>query len=274
MEEKEYLSKFGENVKATRKKMHMSQEEFHRYLFPEDGRQPEAIKKRMNAIENNKYQSLDLEFLLAFCQKCDVSCDHILGLTDDYSNHDIGFVCNYTGLDEKAVKQLHKWNDDRNNGADVSKIDEAYCGDDAEEQYQRARDKQEGIQFLKIINYLFTEGIRRNPERRGRKEPYSNLTILYSLYMLSMAKPEVMKAYLSNESLEQNAWLFDPRIMDVTEYEITVDAQKPLFLQDSSKIWHFCSAQQLIDQYARRVLDKSIDRLIDQIRKESNTDEN
>ena len=87
-----------------------------------------------------------------------------------------------------------------------------------------------------------------------------------------MAKPEVMKAYLSNESLEQNARLFDPHIMDVTEYEITVDAQKPLFLQDSSKIWHFCSAQQLIDQYARRILDKSIDRLIDQIRKENNTD--
>ncbi len=79
---------------------------------------------------------------------------------------------------------------------------------------------------------------------------------------------------ISCRSLEQDARLFAPRIMDVTVYEITVDAQKPLFLQDSSKIWHFCSAQQLIGQYARRIFDKSIDRLIDQIRKESKTDGN
>lgn len=269
MEEKQYLNILGKKVKEIRKKLHMSQIEFHRFLFPEDGRDSEAVKKRMNAIENNKYQKLDLDFLLTLCHKCGVSCDYILGISEDYTNHEIEFVSNYTGLNEETIKILHKWNIDRNNGADISKMAGAYIGEDAEEQYKKAEKKQEGMQFLRIINYLFKEGIRKNPERRGRKEKYSNLTILYALYMLSMTKPEVMQAYLSNESLGiGNGGLFDPCVMDVSEYQIMVDAKKPFFLQDSSKVWHFCSAQQIIDQYARNMLNKSIDRLIEQIRKE------
>ncbi len=269
MEEKQYLNILGKRVKEIRKKMHMSQIEFHSFLFPEDGRNSETIKKRMNAIENNKYQSLDLEFLLTLCHKCDVSCDYVLGVSEDYTNHEIEFVSNYTGLNEEAIQILHKWNIDKNNGADISKMDGVFIGGDAEEQYKKAKNKQEGIQFLRIINYLFTEGVRKNLERRGRKEKYSNLTILYALYMLCMSKPEVMQANLSNESLGiGNGGLFDPHIMDVSEYQIKVDARKPFILQDSSKIMHYCSAQQIIDQYARNMLNKSVDRLIEQIRKE------
>ena len=121
---------------------------------------------------------------------------------------------------------------------------------------------------MKIINYLFTEGVRRNPDRRGKKEPYTNLTILYALYMLTLAKPEIMFGYLSNESLERNGYILNPDMIDVSNCQITMDASKPFFLRDSTKLWHFCSAKQIIEQYARRQLDKSVDRLVEQLTKE------
>ena len=56
--------------------------------------------------------------------------------------------------------------------------------------------------------------------------------------------------------------------MDVSERQVVVDASKPFFLQDSTKLWHFCSAKIIIELYARRQLDKSIDRLVEQLTKE------
>ena len=268
MEAKCYLKALGENVYRIRKEKKMNQVEFYDYLFPDNTLYDENKKKKMNAIEHSKQKYVDWELLITLCEKCDVSADYILGLRKDYSNHEREFICEYTGLEENAVKKLHKWNLARNNGTDISKLDDAFCGDDADEQYDKTREKQEGIQLLKIINYLFTEGVRRNPERRGKKEPYTNLTILYALYMLTLAKPEIMDAYLSNESLEGNWHIFNLNLTDVSDCKITVDASKPFFLRDSTKLWHFCSAKQIIEQYARSQMDKSIDRLVEQLSKE------
>lgn len=270
METKRYLKALGDNVYGIRKDKKMNQVEFYNFLFPDNALNDENKKKKMNMIENSKQTYVDWELLIALCEKCDVSADYILGLQKDYSSHEREFICDYTGLEEKAVKKLHKWNLARNNGTDVSKLDDAFCGDDADAQYNKTREKQEGLQLLKIINYLFTEGVRRNPDRRGKKEPYTNLTILYALYMLTLAKPEIMDAYLSEESLEGHWDIFNPRIleMDISKCQITVDASKPFFLRDSTKLWHFCSAKQIIELYARKELDKSIDRLVEQLRKE------
>ena len=77
-----------------------------------------------------------------------------------------------------------------------------------------------------------------------------------------------MDAYLSNESLEGNWDLFNFSVMDVSKRKVVVDASKPFCLRDSTKLWHFCSAKIIIEQYARRQLDKSIDRLVEQLTKE------
>lgn len=268
MEIKRYLDALGDYVYRIRKEKKMNQVEFYDYLFPDNTLYDENKKKKMNAIEHSKQKYVDWELLITLCEKCDVSADYILGLRKDYSSHEREFICNYTGLEEKAVRKLHKWNLAKNNGTDISKLDDAFCGDDADEQYNKTREKQEGMQLLKIINYLFTEGVRRNPDRRGKKEPYTNLTILYALYMLTLAKPEIMNAYLSNESLEGNWDLFNFSVTDVSERQVVVDASKPFFLRDSTKLWHFCSAKIIIEQYARRQLDKSIDRLVEQLSKE------
>ena len=268
METKGYLTNFGDTVFRIRREKKMNQVQFYDFLFPGNELTDENKKKKMNAVENAKKAYVDWKFLIALCEKCDISADYFLGLRKDYSNHEREFVSEYTGLEERAVKILHKWKLAKNNGTDISKLDGAFSGEDADEQYRRTREKQEGMQFLKIINYLFTEGIRKNPDRRGKKEPYTNLSILYALYMLTLAKPEIMDAYLSNESLEGNWDLFNFNIMDVSKRKVTVDASKPFLMRDSTKIWHYCSAKIIIEQYARKELNKSIDRLIEQLSKE------
>ena len=96
----------------------MNQIEFYKYLFPDTDKEDENIKKKMNKIENGKQSSVDFDFFLALCHKCDVSSDYLIG-KDSYENFDIKQVCEYTGLSEAAVKQLHKWQTDANNGADL-----------------------------------------------------------------------------------------------------------------------------------------------------------
>lgn len=54
-------------------------------------------------------------------------------------------VCNYTGLEEDAVKHLHRWCVSKNNGADLSMIDNVYIGDEEEQEYWRRYEKQSGI---------------------------------------------------------------------------------------------------------------------------------
>ncbi len=262
-----YLKTLAKLVRSIRKKMRMNQVEFYNFLYPENPYTDENKKKKMNALERVKSKMVDWDLLLTLCEKCDVSADYLLGLKKDYSSYERGFVCEYTGLEEDTVKQLHKWSAAKNNGADISVVDEAFVGEEGEKEYYKASEKKEAIEFLKIINYLFREGSWFNPDH-GREEPYSNLDILYSLYTMSMTKPETIKAYLSNESLEQASFLFAPHITDVTGVEVTIDCRRMLGLQNDSKIWQFIDSKQVIEQSARNRLNKSIDRLVSQLKKE------
>ena len=71
---------FGELVRTERKRLKLSQVDFYLFLFPDTNKAEETIKKKMNSIENGKQKSIDFDFLLAVCQKCDVSADYILGM--------------------------------------------------------------------------------------------------------------------------------------------------------------------------------------------------
>lgn len=268
MEIYSYLKTFGDKVRQIRREMKLNQCEFYDYLFPQMATSEENKKKKINAVEKAKQKRLDCEILLTLCDKKDLSVDYLLGIKDDYSNHALAFICDYTGLSEKAVKQLHKWSVAKNNGADVSKIDDVYCGDDADEQYQRAYDKQDALQFLRIINYLFTEGVYKNPKHHGKKEPYSNLSIFTCLYLLSMAKPEMIEAFLSQETMERNGHLFASNVQDITGEIVSIDIKKGIFLQDNRKVWYNIEAKQFIEQYAKRKLEEGINRLIEQVKKE------
>lgn len=267
MESNSYLLEYGDRVRTIRRSRHLSQVAFYNYLYPGNNKNEENIKKKMNAIENGKEHSLDLDFLLTMCHRCDLSADHIFGLDKDYSNHELKFVCEYTGLEENAVKKLHTWNKDRNNGADTSKIDEAFWGDEGEAEWHKMIDRQTGTQFLKILNYLFKEGERKNSRKPGGKEKYSNVRILHSLYLLCMSKPEqllgtMLEDSLTKELLEQYPWMAsEPKT-------VRLDGTKPLLLQDSSKTWYPIITKDLIEQMAKNKLSKDLDWLIEQVKSE------
>ena len=192
MESNCYLIAFGNCVCEIRRAMKKNQVEFYNYLYPDNDKTEENIKKKMNAIENGKQKSLDLDFVLTMCHKCDVSADYIFSLRKDYSNYDLEFVCGYTGLEEKAVKQLHEWKMASDNGADLSMIGEVFTGVDVDEQIKRTYAKQSGVLFLRIINYLFKDGVRKDRRFPGGKKRFSNLSLLHSIYMLSMSEPELL----------------------------------------------------------------------------------
>ena len=56
--------RFGNTVRSIRKKKHMNQIEFYKYLFPDTDKEDENIKKKMNKIENGKQSSVDFDFFL------------------------------------------------------------------------------------------------------------------------------------------------------------------------------------------------------------------
>ena len=110
MEYLNYLENFGKLVKSLRTscKPKLSQVDFYKSLIPNSGKEDENIKKKMNKIENGKEKNIDLELLAAIQNKYDFSLDYIFGLTKDYTNYDNKHYCEYFGLDEKAIKNLHK----------------------------------------------------------------------------------------------------------------------------------------------------------------------
>ena len=262
METISYFYQFGNLVTELRKKKKMNQVQFYDYLYPDNGKTDENKKKIMNAIENGKYKTLDRDFFMKICITFDISADYALGMRNDYSNYDIKFICEYTGLEEPVVKQLHKLNMDKNNGADISKLDEAIVGEDADEIYHRMRDKHDAIRLLKIINSLFKEGTWKNPKKKGRKEPYSNMTIFTALSMLCMTKAETMMAYPSMERMTDEEKLFHLSRDQQHVSPVYLDAGECMMLEDSDKVWHFVKPKDLIDQYARRMLNESVERMI------------
>jgi len=219
----------------------------------------------MNAIENGKMKHVNFEFILAVCQKCHVSADYILGLKNDYRNTENEFVCHYTGLNEYAVSVLHAWAEAKDNGSDISKMDCAFWGNDGKEEIEKMQQKQEAIQFLKILNLLF----REDPSVKKKKNRYSNLRILYSLYTLCMEQPITITGKLKpGERLYDYLSINRPDLKAYSEH-VSLDASDILLLQDESQVFYPFDAKSVIEHIARRNLDDAIDALLCRVKEEN-----
>ena len=264
MEYNSYLLCFGENVRSIRKEKGMNQVEFYNYLFPNNSKEIENIKKYMNAIENGKKKSIDFSFFVAICSKCEISSDYLLGFAKDYSSHELEFVCQYTGLENYAAQQMHQWNQEKNNGADLSMIGGVYSGDDGEKEMEKAYAKQSAIKFLKIINYLFKGGAETLSVKRKKQErKYSNLSILHAIYQMSMVSPEIIRGeavYDDNDTVD--ILVEDYPYLKYELSKVKMDATKPLFLEDNNKVWYTFHPKEVLENIAKKHLDEALDRLI------------
>ena len=277
MESFSYLLRFGAIVRKERNALHLNQVEFYKYLFPDTTKQDENIKKKMNIIENGKQASVDIDLFLALCDKCDVSADYLLGM-NPFRNHDIESICKYTGLSENAVRQLHTWQNDANNGGDISRIGNAFWSGEEERQMNLAYAKLNAIQYLKILNCLFSESETKDLiNGKKRTEKYSNVGVLYSLHLLCITKPyRILGKPMLNETLgegyeyylEHNPYL--QRLFD----QVSLNAAEDMILQDENDVWYPINMNTVFEQIARNHLNKSLDRLIESIKKEFGDSQN
>lgn len=269
MESFSYPLRFGEQVLKIRNKLKMNQLEFYSFLFPNHGKEPENIKKKMNAIENGKLKSIDISFLLALCEKCHVSADYVLGLDTQYKNHEERYVCEYTGLKNKTVQKLHEWAEAKNNGADLSEIGGVWVNDRNNERANRAYAKQSAIQFLTIIDLLFVEGKKKIKGKKDGK-PFSNLSILQALYTICIEKPKRITGRMDC-----------PHITDLLQYEkysplyreivskrdsMSLDASKTVWMQDESEVYYMLDLKEILEQIGKNHLMDHIDWLIEQVK--------
>lgn len=272
MESINHPIEFGKTVKSIRKKKGMNQVEFYKYLFPDTLKEDENIKKKMNSIENGKQASVDFDFFLELCHKCDASADYLIG-KESVRNYDVKEVCNYTGLSEKAVVQLHRWQLDANTDADLSIIGSVYVGDDGDLQMDQAFSKQTALQFLKILNCLFDEGeTKEKVWGKTRKVRYSNVGVLYSLYLLSMSEPVRITGKLNAEETfdgyEEFLFSHMPHLKTKLD-RVVIDPSALVMFQDDSEVWYPLDMKKIMEQIGRRHLDESINRLLKTIKKGS-----
>jgi transcriptional regulator with XRE-family HTH domain len=177
MEYFNYLENFGKLVKSLRTscKPKLSQVDFYKSLIPNSGKENENIKKKMNKIENGKEKNIDLELLAAIQNKYNFGLDYIFGLTKDYTNYDNKHYCEYFGLNEKAIKNLHKMSLDKDFDKNNFKFDKNNLSKSNEESAHATTDKKDAMCILKILNYILQDNSESHPS-------YSNFPILYMIY--------------------------------------------------------------------------------------------
>lgn len=239
---------FGEQVRRERKRLSMNQVEFYVGILGGDAPTEEAIKKKMNAVENGKQKSVDLDMLIALCKYCDVSADYLIK-GDDYRNHDVEFVCKYTGLSQDVVEKLHNWAMAAENDVDANFCHQVYT-EREEQKHRESFDKEAALKYLSIINYLFEEW--EEGKSKKNKERKSNLSILNSLYLLVMDEPKVVwatiKDYYGN----------DDRLELLDDKSVYVEPDNMMFA-DVNEVWFPLDCKDMIRQIAKNRLDKQIE---------------
>lgn len=268
MERFDNLIVFGRCVRKIRKEKHKTQVGFYRDLYPEIDNSDYNIKKIMNKIENGKMIHLNTDFVIRICKKYNVSADYLLGIKSDFRNHETEVVCNYTGLEETAVSQLHEWNVDKNNGSDLTKVEEAFFANEAEEHIKMFK-KQDGIAMLKIVNYLFKSGTRKSKRKKGKVETYSNVSILHSLYLMSMANPERIESHIIPDDYIESLMENNINIKSSLD-SIHIDLNKPIVLVDNDKTHYLLDPKDTLERIGRDSLNRGIDWLIEQVKNDNN----
>ncbi len=263
MEQFDNLIDFGKCVRKIRKERHQTQVEFYRDLYPEICNSDYNIKKTMNKIENGKMVHLNTDFVIRLCKTCNVSSDYLLGIANNYTNHEIEFISNYTGLEETAITQLHTWNSDKHNGVDTTNIEEAFFAEDAEEHMKMYR-QLDGIAMLKIVNCLFKSGVRKS-KKKGKTEKYSNISILYSLYLMSMAQPERLEAHIIPDDYIEFLMKTNNYLQSSLD-SITIDLNKTMILVDNNKTHYLLDPKKTLERIGRDNLNRGVDWLIEQVK--------
>lgn len=92
---------FSERLKALRKAAGFNQTEL--------GEKLNCQRTRIADLERGK-STPSLEDIEILCREFDVSSDYLLGLSDVRTNEpDVKMICDYTGLSEEAVRNLHDY---------------------------------------------------------------------------------------------------------------------------------------------------------------------
>lgn len=267
MEQNNYLISLGARVVEERSKRKMNQVEFYRFLFPDNPKEEETIKKKMNKIENAKQKTIDFDFVYVLCEKCNLGLDYLFGKQVDFKCHEIEFVNGYTGLSANSIEQLHEWKKGLDDDIDINLFKDGFLyldGNDIDPDYlfNRVEKKKTGIQFIKIINYLFEGG----EESKGkRKEKYSNLSILYSIYNMCLSTP---KEIMGISNVTPNNYEPISRLNQIESCYIKPYDDGSILLRDSEDVWRPVNSRDLIIQMAKNKLDKQLDRLIEHINKQ------
>lgn len=211
-------------------------------MFPNKETTTENIKKKMNSIEKGKMKSFDFDFFLTMCKTFELSADYVLDIEPKYENHDVDFICSYTGLNPQAVKYLHQLN--RNANVEIDNAESGYFIDSF--RLEQLLNKQTGIIYLKIINLLLQDTEKKQP---------SKFNILHSLYLLCMAKPTEVIGHKLDLSLS-----------DSDNQMVRLYPSDTICIKDENGIWYGADASELLKQKARKQLELDIDQLVIQMK--------
>ena len=90
----------GERLKSARVKAGQTQEDIAKLL---------RVQRQVISYFENGSRTPNIDDLIKLAEIFGTSTDYLLGLTDAQSTDlEVKYICDYTGLSEKAVSELHK----------------------------------------------------------------------------------------------------------------------------------------------------------------------
>lgn len=273
MEQNSYLKIIGEQVRKIRKDKKLNQVKFYNKIFKNNDKSEETIKKKMNKIENGKQKTIDFDFLTRICDTYNVSMDYLLGRKTDYKSYENDFICNFTGLSEKAVDTMRTWVINIDNAKDIKKEYGVYVGDDKndiEDQMDRDMLKDAAINLQSIVNCLFEED-EIIDERTGKKRKHSNIAILKDLYRICMLEPKSLHGHFMKDDYYERFLFYKDKVPNLEKKLewLNTDPNQLIVLMDSNDVAHSLDCKKYIEYISREYLEKDILLLIDYIKKKN-----